>query len=49
MSQLKSNQKGSVKQFLLDVSAAAFHALTKSLVLYKVSKKLFHIKEPVSV
>jgi hypothetical protein len=50
MSQLKNtNQKGIVKQFLLDVSAAAFHALIQSLVWCKVSKKLFHTKRPVGV
>jgi hypothetical protein len=49
MSQPKTNQKGIVKQFLLDVSAAAFNALPQSLVWCNVSKKLVHIKEPVDV
>jgi len=49
MSQPTSNQKGIVKQFLLEVSAAAFQALPKSFVWQKVSKAVFNTNVPIRV
>jgi hypothetical protein len=49
MSQPKTNQKVMVKQFLFDVSAATLNALNQLLVWCRVSRKLFHTKEPDDV